>query len=288
YWVDVVFNTAAADTTPPTVTAATPAANATGVSAATMVTATFSEAMSASSITAATFVLRDPANAVVAAAVSYNASTRVATLDPSASLNAATKYTATIASGSGGVKDAAGNPLASNFAWSFTTAPAGTACPCTIWNAATTPANITGDAQPVELGVKFRSDVNGVINGVRFYKGTTNTGTHVAHLWSAAGTLLATATFTGETASGWQQVAFATPVAITANTTYIASYHTDAGNYALNGGYFLSAGVDSPPLHALGNGVDGPNAVFVYGASAFPRQTSNGNNYWVDVVFTPQ
>ena len=186
------------------------------------------------------------------------------------------------------MKDAAGNPLATSFAWSFTTASSGTACPCTIWNSATTPANITGDAQAVELGVKFRADVNGVVNGVRFYKGSTNTGTHVAHLWSATGTLLATATFTNETASGWQQVMFATPVAITANTTYVVSYHTDAGNYALNGGYFVGGGVDSPPLHALGNGVDGANAVFVYGASAFPRQTSNGNNYWVDVVFTPQ
>jgi len=252
------------------------------------VTATFSEAMNASTITTGTFVLRNPSNAVVAATVSYNATTRVATLDPSQPLSGSTTYTATITGGSAGVKDAAGNPLANNVVWSFTTASTGPTCPCTIWSAATTPANITGDSQPVELGVKFRSDINGVITGVRFYKGATNTGTHVAHLWSATGALLATATFTGETASGWQQVTFATPVAITANTTYIASYHTDAGNYALNGGYFLSAGADSPPLHALANGVDGPNAVFVYGASAFPTNTFNGNNYWVDVVFMPQ
>ena len=56
--------------------------------------------------------------------------------------------------------------------------PPTSACPCTIWGASTTPANITSDAQAVELGVKFRSDVSGVITGVRFYKGTTNTGTH--------------------------------------------------------------------------------------------------------------
>ena len=69
---------------------------------------------------------------------------------------------------------------------------------------------------PVELGLKFRSDVAGTITGIRFYKASTNTGSHVANLWSSSGTKLATATFTGETASGWQQVNFASPVSITA------------------------------------------------------------------------
>ena len=54
------------------------------------------------------------------------------------------------------------------------------------------------------------------------------------------------------------------------------------------GGYFTSAGVDNAPLHALANGVDGANGVYVYGASAFPTQTFNAANYWVDVVFAPQ
>src|SRR5204863_8989787 len=100
------------------------------------------------------------------------------------------------------------------------------------------------------------------------------------------GTLLATATFTSETASGWQQVAFAAPIAITANTTYVASYHTNAGNYGVDGAYFASAGVDNAPLHALATGVDGANGVYVYGASTFPTQTYNTANYWVDVVFS--
>jgi hypothetical protein len=69
------------------------------------------------------------------------------------------------------------------------------------------------DANAVELGVRFQSDVAGVISGIRFYKGSTNTGTHTGTLWSNTGTKLATATFTNETASGWQEVSFATPVA---------------------------------------------------------------------------
>ena len=59
--------------------------------------------------------------------------------------------------------------------------------------------------------MKFRSDVDGYICGVRFYKFSTNTGTHVGSLWSTDGQLLARATFADETASGWQQVKFAKP-----------------------------------------------------------------------------
>jgi hypothetical protein len=55
----------------------------------------------------------------------------------------------------------------------------------------------------------------------------------VGNLWSSTGTLLATATFTGETGSGWQQVNFATPVTISANTIYVASYHANNGHYSI-------------------------------------------------------
>src|SRR5262249_45060446 len=77
---------------------------------------------------------------------------------------------------------------------------------------------------PMEVGVKFRSDVAGSIAGIRFYKGAGNNGTHTGSLWSSTGTLLATGAFVNETATGWQQLTFASPVAIAANTTYIASY----------------------------------------------------------------
>ena len=79
-----------------------------------------------------------------------------------------------------------------------------------------------------------------MITGIRFYKGSANTGTHVGDLWSSSGTLLATATFTNETASGWQQVNFSSPVSITAGTTYIASYHTNTGHYADTPYYFAT------------------------------------------------
>jgi hypothetical protein len=134
--------------------------------------------------------------------------------------------------------------------------------------------------------MKFRSDVAGVVTGVRFYKGAGNTGTHIGHLWSSTGTNLATVTFTGESASGWQQANFATPIALTAGTTYIVSYYAPVGRYAADAGFF-STGVDRVPLHALADGVDGSNGVYRYGSGGgFPNSTFDSTNYWVDAVFS--
>ena len=117
-------------------------------------------------------------------------------------------------------------------------------CPCSIWNDSFTAAE-ENDPSAVELGVKFRSDQAGFITGLRFYKTSGNTGTHVGHLWTADGTQLAEATFSGETASGWQQVSLDSPVAIDANTTYVASYHAPNGHYAATNDYFATGGFDS-------------------------------------------
>src|SRR5262249_48565256 len=101
------------------------------------------------------------------------------------------------------------------------------------------------------------------------------------------GTQLATGTFTGGTVSGWQQLTFTTPVAITANTTYVASYHS-GGPYWASSNYFQAAGFDNAPLHALKDGVDGLNGVYIYGpGGVFPNQGFQSTNYWADVVFVP-
>jgi len=158
----------------------------------------------------------------------------------------------------------------------------------TIWSNSATPANPSAnDNNAVELGVKFRSNVAGSITGIRFYKGPSNTGKHVGHLWDNNGNLLATATFTGETATGWQQVNFATPVAIQPNTTYVASYYAPQGGWAYDRNYFATSGVTSGPLQALADGVDGGDGVYAYGSgNTFPTGTYQSTNYWVDVVFT--
>ncbi|MFD0737579.1 DUF4082 domain-containing protein, partial [Planotetraspora mira] len=100
-----------------------------------------------------------------------------------------------------------------------------------------------------------------------------------------SGQLLASATFTGETASGWQQVNFSTPVVISAGTTYIASYHTTSGFYSITRPYFASQYVNGL-LTALASGASGGNGVFTYGATnTFPTSSFSATNYWVDLVF---
>jgi hypothetical protein len=177
--------------------------------------------------------------------------------------------------------------MAAPFSWSFTTAAAVGSGPFSIWANTATPAVASAnDASAVELGVKFRSDVSGYVTGIRFYKGANNTGTHTGHLWSNTGQLLASATFTSETNSGWQQVSFSSAVAVSASTTYIASYLAPVGGYSYTAAYFSNAGTDSPPLHALANS-DSPDGVYLYGsAGGFPTNSYNSNNYWVDLVFT--
>jgi hypothetical protein len=278
----------APDVTPPVVTSVTPAAASTDVQISINPGAVFSKDMDTSTITASTFVLRDPSNVLVPATVTYNGATRTATLAPTAALANSKTYTATIKGGASGAKDLVGNLLASDYNWSFTTVAAATG-PYTIWPSSTVPGTVdSGPDSAVELGVKFRSDISGTITGIRFYKASANTGTHVGNLWSSSGTLLATAVFTNETASGWQQVTFSNPVAITANTVYVASYHTNGGHYSDDINYFAGKGMDSVPLHALADGVSGANGVYVYGSgSNFPSNGWKGSNYWVDVVFQP-
>jgi hypothetical protein len=274
YWVDVVFNTVFADTVPPSLTNQTPPPGATRVPLTSTASATFNKPVNASTIS---FTIKNPGGTAVAATLAYDATKLTATLTPTSALAQGTTYTASVSA-----SDTNANAMAP-VSWTFTTV----ACPCTIFPASSTPITASAnDASAVELGVKFRTAANGTITGVRFYKGPTNTGTHVANLWTSSGTLLATATFTGETASGWQQVNFATPVSVTTNTTYVVSYHTNTGNYAADGGYFATQGAGAYPVTALAAGVSGPNGVYAYGTtSTFPTSSYNSTNYWVDIIF---
>ena len=146
----------------------------------------------------------------------------------------------------------------------------------------------SGDRSSIELGVKFTASENGSVTGIRFYKSPANTGAHVGSLWSAGGTLLASATFTGETEAGWQQATFAEPVAIAAGTTYVAAYFAPNGHYAATSGAFGTIGVSNPPLQALVNEASSENGVYAYSSSStFPMNSYNATNYWVDLMFAP-
>ncbi|WP_131740499.1 DUF4082 domain-containing protein [Actinomadura roseirufa] len=282
YWVDPVFTLIApGDTTPPTIDAVGPADGATSVPRAARPSATFDEPVQGATVQ---FTVTGPGGAAVPGSVGYDPASRTSAFTPSSPFAWNTKYTVKV----DGAKDLAGNALAAARTWSFTTArqtSPGT-CPCSVWADEDAPQiPDVDDSSSVELGMKFRADANGWVTGVRFYKGADNTGAHTGSLWKPDGTRLATATFGAESTSGWQEVRFATPVQVTAGTTYIVSYLAPKGHYAADTGGFENAGVDAPPLHALRSGTDGPNGVYAYGPGGFPG-TASTSNYWVDVVFT--
>jgi len=161
-----------------------------------------------------------------------------------------------------------------------TPTPTPTATYTTLFPDTATPANPDwNDPASIEVGVTFSSTIAGKINGVRFYKGATNIGTHVGSLWSSTGTLLASGTFTSETATGWQTLLFTTPVAITAGTTYVASYRAPNGQYSADLNAF-SAALTASTLQVPASGAN-----YTYG-SGFPNNSSP-HNYWVDVLFSP-
>ncbi|WP_258061172.1 Ig-like domain-containing protein [Arthrobacter sp. 4R501] len=148
------FTTAPAgggDTTAPTVTVTSPTDGATAVAVTATVTGTFSEAMNASTVTSSTFTLKE-GTTTVPAAVTYSSAGNVATLDPTADLTANTTYTATIESGPTGVKDVAGNALATDKTWTFTTAPAGGGTPETVTLTATADSYVTSAAAGTNNG----------------------------------------------------------------------------------------------------------------------------------------
>jgi hypothetical protein len=180
-------------------------------------------------------------------------------------------------------------PTATSAPPTATSAPATpTAAPAqTIFGAGSPSASEWNQGQPLEMATRFRSDAAGTVTGIRFYKTANNTGAHVGHLWSAGGALLATATFSGESGSGWQTATLSSPVAIAANTTYVVSYYSPTGYLAFQTGGLASA-VTNGHLTALADGTDGANGGFREGASGFPNNTYASTNYFVDVVFAPQ
>jgi len=271
YYVDVIYSRT--DSTPLTAVSTTPTSGATSVPATSPITATFSRDPDGGSVT---LTVKDSAGNAVAGTTSPVSAQRVVTFTPSTTLAAGGTYTATLNAKAGGV------PMAPAATWTFTTVKPDSiagVCPCSLFNDSDAPVVAAeNDLNSVELGVAFTADTTGVVTGVKFYKGPGNTGTNTISLWSSTGTRLATATVSAESTTGWQTATFATPVNVTASTTYIASYRAPVGRYSdtANG---LSAVRDRAPLHTPTNA-----GRYTYGAGA-PLSTSSAN-YFVDPVFT--
>lgn len=107
------------DTVAPTVSSTNPHDGATGVA---VITASFSEAMDASTLSPATFAVSGPGVTPVTGIVTYNGTTHTATFTPNSALAPSTAFSATVTTGA---RDLAGNAMASNRVWTFTTSADG-------------------------------------------------------------------------------------------------------------------------------------------------------------------
>jgi hypothetical protein len=272
YFVDASFTTQ--DSSPLTVISQWPLPGSSSVPATTTISGVFSRAVATASVS---LTVKDQNGAAVAGTVSYNTTTRTPTFTPTSALNGFVVYTATLAG-----TDSTGAPVTSGGSWSFTTVkPAAVdgVCPCSLYDDSTVPGIIqASDTNAVTLGVRFTALQTGAVSAVKFYKGPGNTGTHVGTLWSSGGAKLASGTFTNESTAGWETLTFATPVAVTSGTTYVATYRTTVGSYSATIGAFSSTGITRGPLQVAVQG-----GTYSY-PDAFPtNQTST--SYLVDLVF---
>jgi hypothetical protein len=273
YWVDVVYSQSAG-ATPPVVSGVTPSSGASGVAVSVAPSATFSQPVQPGTVS---FTMQDAGGNSVAGSVSFNNAGTVATFTPSSPLAGSTAYTATVS----GAQNASGTPMSSPYTWSFSTG-AVAQCPCSVWQDGTPTGSFeSNDPAAQTSGLRFQASSSGYITGVRFYKEVDDTGTHIGSLWTSSGQLLASGTFSNESATGWQELDFSSPVAITGGTTYVASYFSSTG-YPAATPAGLASPVTNGPLTALAGG-----GVYAYGSSnTFPASTYNNNNYWVDVVYS--
>ena len=272
YWVDVMFASGSGGTLPPLANNdsgfSTPLNTAIGIAAASLLANDSDPNGGTLSITGA--------SGATNGSVAWNATSQVVTFTPVTGYSGPASFTYTITNGQGSASATVSLTVTA-------TAPPPTS---TLFSASSLPSVISvNDTSAVELGMKFQVSSAGQAKGVRFYKGPTNTGTHTGHLWSSTGTLLASVTFAAETASGWQQALFAAPVTLTPGTVYVISYHTSVGAYSANSNFFTAA-VTNGPITAPSSASAGGNGVYIYGAAvAFPSNTYQASNYWVDVVF---
>jgi ATP-dependent Clp protease adapter protein ClpS len=211
--------TTAPDTTPPTVTSTVPANDATNIAITSVVTVTFSEPMDPSSINGSTITLKvTSSGAPVSGSVTYNGANNTATFTPSASLSYSTGYTLTVSTG---VKDAAGNALATTFTSGFSTVAAPDTTPPTV--VSTVPPNgATGVPVNSAMTVTFSEPMNA---------GTVNTNTVTLKVTSSGASVSGTVGYN----SGTNTATFTPSAALAFNIGYTLTVTTGAQDVAGNG-----------------------------------------------------
>ena len=141
-----------------------------------------------------------------------------------------------------------------------------------------TPTTDFDDAPGYETGTKFTVAANGNITAIRYWRLATETGSHTGRIWSNAGVQLASVAFTGETASGWQQQALTTPLAVTSGSTYTVAVNVNTHHPAIAGG--LTSAITNGNLTAVASG-----GAYTASSGGYPSG-NNTQNYLKDVVFS--
>jgi len=205
------FKTASViDVTAPVVSSVVPVNAATTASTTTKASVTFSEAMNVSTINASSFTLKQGSTAV-AGTVSYSGLT--ASFIPAAALTASTVYTATITSA---VTDAAGNALAANYTWNFTTAAVADVTPPVVLSSVPVSGAVSISASS-KLTVTFSETMD-----------ATTISSSTFTLKQGAVSVAGIVSYTGTTAT------FSPSVALTGNTLYSATITTGAKDVSGN------------------------------------------------------
>ncbi|NUM70785.1 MAG: DUF4082 domain-containing protein [Ignavibacteriaceae bacterium] len=135
---------------------------------------------------------------------------------------------------------------------------------------------------PYELGVKFTVSQVSKLRFIKYYRMGGESGTHTGHLWDENGDLLATAAFTDETATGWQNAELTQDVFLSPGITYIASVNSNF-TYAASAQQALQNPVINGVLSTVADNANG-----VYGTPGlFPVSSYNNTNYFRDVTVEP-
>ena len=185
----------------PTIIAAVPRADARAISRTANVTVTFSEPVTKVSTTTITM---KTGTTLVPAAVTYDATTRTATLNPTATLGADRLFSVNVS----GLLDAVGNPLVPT-SWSFTSGPVPTITSVSPASGATSvsrTANATATFSEAIIGVSAstvkltNASTGTVITAVRNFNSTTKVLTINPSVTLASNTLYRV-TITGGTSA---------------------------------------------------------------------------------------
>lgn len=136
------------------------------------------------------------------------------------------------------------------------------------------------DGQPYELGLRFKSNINGFITGIRFWKAANETGIHKGRIWFN-NTALNLIEFTNETPEGWQQQNLSTNLLIEAEIIYTVSVNINT-HYVGSFGEALTSSISNGNLSTI---ADGNNGVLAFNLNEKPTQTFRNANYFRDIVF---